>query len=98
MLQSPKGTASLLVCLLLILSSHAWACDVRAASLSELRVSLAQKKTTSVEAVSDYLTRIQDSNERLHAIIATNPNARRPSAQSSCLLITLSPASLTRRG
>ena len=76
MFQRPRSAAILLLTAAILLSPRVRACDEQSArSVDELRAALEQKKTTSVALVHDYLARIADCNGRLHAIIATNPDA-----------------------
>jgi amidase len=68
-------------CLACSPAEKADAARVSTATLGELQVALAQKKTTSVKLVRSYLARISACNERLHAVIAINPNALREAEQ-----------------
>ncbi|HEV7609752.1 MAG TPA: amidase [Steroidobacteraceae bacterium] len=70
----------------LLLSPFAHACDSKekagpldlsTATLPEITAALEQKKVSSVDLVRGYLERIANCDPKLHAIIATNPNAMR---------------------
>jgi len=51
------------------------------ASISEMRTALVKKQTTSVEIVTQYLTRIATYDSRLHAVLAVNPDALKEAAE-----------------
>ena len=51
------------------------------ASISEMRDALVQRRATSVEIVTRYLTRIATYDGRLHAALAVNPAALREAAE-----------------
>jgi amidase len=51
--------------------------DLSTATLDQITVALEQKKVSSADLVRGYLLRIENCDQRLHAIIATNPNALR---------------------
>ena len=74
----------------LLLSPFAQACDshekagpldLSTATLGEITSALEQKKVSSVDLVRGYLERISNCDSKLHAIIATNPNAMREAEQ-----------------
>ncbi|MBC8089702.1 MAG: amidase, partial [Phycisphaerae bacterium] len=49
--------------------------SVTEASITELRSALEQRRTTSREIVTQYLTRIATYEDKLHAAITVNPRA-----------------------
>lgn len=51
------------------------------ASISEMRTALEQRRTTSVDIVTRYLTRIATYNSHLHAALAVNASALREAAE-----------------
>jgi amidase len=51
------------------------------ASIPEMRAALEQRRVTSVEIVTRYLTRIATYEDRLHAALAVNPAAMRDAAE-----------------
>jgi amidase len=55
--------------------------DLSTATLADLTAALEQKKVSSADLVRGYLERIANCDPRLHAIIATNPNAMREAEQ-----------------
>ncbi len=55
--------------------------DLATATTTELQAALAGRKTTSAKLVQAYLARIAECDPKLHAIIATNPNALRDARQ-----------------
>jgi len=90
LITSTKSASFLLIGAWLLLSPLARACDsheragtldLSTATLDQLTVALEQKKVSSVDLVRGYLLRIQNCDQRLHAIIATNPNALRDAEQ-----------------
>ena len=81
---SNRTASLLLIGLALCISPRLYACgetapagslDLTRATLADLRGALDAKKITSVELVRGYLTRIDQCNPRLHAIIAINEKA-----------------------
>ncbi|MEO8018885.1 MAG: amidase [Pseudomonadota bacterium] len=55
--------------------------DLSTATLTEITTALDQKKVSSADLVRGYLERIENCDSKLHAIIATNPNALRDAEQ-----------------
>ncbi len=55
--------------------------DLSTATLGDITAALDQKKVSSADLVRGYLQRISSCDPRLHAIIATNPNALREAEQ-----------------
>jgi amidase len=90
MLQQTKNAVFAILGVMLLLSPAARACDSRekagavdlsTATLADLTSALERKKVSSAELVRGYLARIAHCDQRLHAIIATNPNAVSEAAQ-----------------
>ena len=50
-------------------------------SIADMRTALEQRRTTSVEIVTQYLTRIGTYEDKLHAALTVNPNALKEAAE-----------------
>ncbi len=79
-----------LLCAALLLGPEIQACgdsrgagplDLSTATAADLATALERKQTTSGKLVRSYLARIAECDAKLHAIIATNPNALREARQ-----------------